>query len=164
MKTLIRAILLIVFAIVALPFAIFLAVQGRRRRKARPPRPVTKADVAKAEKKLGFVLPDELKAFFMPPRPKCRVDCAELYTLRKAVAQYRMVTRKPYGPNGQDWPSELFPFADLLPGYACYDLRTGLVTEWDPEDLGEEDDDPRLWDLSFRKTGKTLPQWLAGEE
>ena len=162
MKGLVRAILLVVLAIVVVPFAIFLFFRERMPARARPPKPVTEADVAKAEKKLGFALPVDLKAFFMPPRPKCRMDCAELYTLREAVREYRMVTKRPYGPNGQDWPSELFPFADLLPGYACYDLGTGLVTEWDPEDLGEEDDDPRLWDLSFRPTGKALKAWLAG--
>jgi hypothetical protein len=160
MKGLVRALLLILFLIVAIPFGIFLFVQSRWPRRA--PKPVTEADLAAAEKKLGFVLPADLRAFFLPPRPRCRVECAETYSLREAVRQYRMVTKAPYGPNGQDWPSELFPFADLLPGYACYDLGTGLVTEWDPEDLGEEDDDPRLWDRSFRKTGKTLEQWLVG--
>lgn len=162
MKGLVRAILLVVLAIVVVPFAIFLFVRDRMPARARPPKPVTEADVAKAEAKLGFALPDELKAFFLPPRPGCRVECAELYTLREAVREYLMVTRRPYGPNGQDWPGELFPLADLLPGYACCDLGTGLVTEWDPEDLGEEDDDPRLWDLSFRRTGRTLAEWLAG--
>jgi hypothetical protein len=162
MKALVRAVLLIAFAIVLVPFAIYLGIQSKVRSKARPAKPVTAADVAKAEKKLGFALPDDLKSLFMPPRPQCRVDCAELYTLGEAVAQYRMVTKSPYGPNGQDWPGELFPFADLLPGYACYDLGTGLVTVWDPEDLGEEDDDPKLWNLSFRKTGKTPAHWLSG--
>jgi hypothetical protein len=162
MKGLIRAILFLVFAIVAVPFAIFLFVRNKMPRKA--PKPVTEADAARAEGKLGFALPGALRAVFMPPRPKCRVDCAELYTLGEAVREYRRVTKAPYGPNGQEWPRQLFPFADLLPGYACYDLETGLVTLWDPEDLGEEDDDPRLWDLSFRKTGKRPEEWLAGAE
>lgn len=162
MKGLVRAIVVVIFVIAAIPFGIFLFLQSQIRSLARPPKPVTEADVAKAERKLGFALPEALKAAFMPPRPKCRVDCAELYTLREAVREYRRVTKAPYGPNGQEWPGELFPFADLLPGYACYDLGTGLVTEWDPEDLGEENDDPRLWDLSFRRTGKTLKEWLAG--
>jgi len=162
MKGLVRAVLLIMFAIVAVPFAVFLFLQGRMGSTARPPKPVTEADLAKAEAKLGFALPEELRAFFMPPRPRCRAECAELYTLREAVREYRTVTKAPYGPNGQDWPIELFPVVDLLPGYACYDLGTGLVTEWDPEGLGEEDDDPRLWGLSFRRTGRTLAEWLAG--
>jgi hypothetical protein len=160
MKGLVRALLLVVLAIVLVPFVIVLLLRARM--PARPPKPVTEAQIAKAEAKLGFALPGELKEFFLPPRPKCRVDCAELYTLREAVREYRMLTKRPYGPNGQDWPGALFPFADLLPGYACCDLGTGLVTEWDPEDLGEEDEDPRLWDRSFRKTGRTLVEWLAG--
>jgi hypothetical protein len=158
-----RAFVLIIFAIIAIPFAILLFIRSKLPRKRTPPRPVTEADFLKAEKKLGFALPDELKAFFTPPQPTLRVDCAERYTLGESVAQYRMVTKTPYGPNGQDWPRELFPVADLLPGYACYHLESGLVTEWDPEDLGEDDDDPRLWDLSFKKTGKSLSQWIVGE-
>lgn len=72
--------------------------------------PVTEADIVKAEEKLGFALLADLKSFFLPSPPKCRAECAELYTLREAVKQYRMVTKSPYGPNGQDWPRELFPF------------------------------------------------------
>lgn len=161
MKSLVRAIVLLVFAIIAIPFAVFLLIQSKLRGKPRPAKAVTEADIANAERRLGFALPDELRTFFRPPRPKSSVDCAELYGLRSAVAEYRMLTREPYGPNGQDWPRELFPVADLLPGYACYDLNSGQIVEWDPEDLGEEDDDPKLWDRSFKKTGKTLGGWLT---
>ena len=81
MKGLARAMLLVLAIVV--PFAIFLFFRERMPSRPRPPKPATGADIAKAEKKLGFALPDELKAFFMPPRPRCRVDCAELYTLRE---------------------------------------------------------------------------------
>jgi hypothetical protein len=163
MKNLLRGLILLILLIVAIPVGIVMFIRSRLPQTSRPPKPVSEADFAKAERRLGFVLPGELRAFFMSPRPKCRVDCAELYGLRSATSEYRMVTKQPYGPNGQDWPRELFPVADLLPGYACYDLETGLITEWDPEDLGEDDDDPKLWDLSFRKTGKTLGEWLMGD-
>jgi len=162
MKSLLRALVLLVFVIVAIPMGIVMFIRSRLPQRRRPPKPVTEADFLKAENRLGIVLPDELKAFFRTPQPRCRVNCAELYSLGGAVAEYRMLTKEPYGPNGQDWPRELFPVADLLPGYACYELGTGCVTEWDPEDLGEEDDDPALWDRSFKKTGKTLAEWLKG--
>jgi hypothetical protein len=161
MRGLIRAILLIV---VAVPFAIYLFVKNRMGSKRRPSRPATAPDIAKAERALGFALPGELSGFFLSPRPGLRMECAAPYSLGEAVREYRRVTRAPYGPDGEEWPRELFPFADLLPGYACYDLGTGLVTLWDPDELGGEDDDPRLWDLSFRKTGKRLAEWVAGAD
>jgi hypothetical protein len=164
MKNLLRGLVILLLMIVAVPLGIVMFIRSRIRWKPKPPKPVTEADFLKAENKLGFSLPDDLRRFFTPPRPKCRVDCASPYTLGEAVREYRMVTKRPYGPNGQDWPRELFPFADLMPGYGCYDLETGLVTEWDPEDLGGDDDRPILWDRSFNKTGKTLGQWLAGED
>lgn len=161
MKKLVRALLVVIFVIVSIPFAIFLFIQSKFPRKPRPARPVTEEDVAKAEKRLGFGLPEDLRAFFLGPEPHTPRRCIELYRLKSAVDQYRMVTREPYGPNGQDWPADLFPFGDLLPGYALYDLASGTVVVWDPEDLGEEDESPELWDKSFTATSMTLGQWLA---
>jgi hypothetical protein len=54
--------------------------------------------------------------------------------------------------------------ADLLPGYGLYDLATGTIVEWDPEDLGEEGDRPELWDRSFTPTGLELAAWLQAPE
>ena len=158
MKTILRLILIPLFVLIAIPVGIYmLVVSSLPRKRARP---TTVADVDRAEKKLGFALPEELRSFFLQ-RPKMRRKCAERYSVSEAVHEYRMLTKRPYGPNGQDWPRNLFPFADMLPGYASFDLDSGTVVEWDPEDLGEEDDRPILWDRSFLPTGMTLEQWLA---
>jgi hypothetical protein len=160
-KKIIRALLLLVFVIISIPFAIFLFIQSKFPRKPRPVRPVTEEEIGKAEKRLGFGLPPDLRAFFLGPEPRTPRRCVELYRLKSAVDEYRMVTKAPYGPNGLDWPPDLFPFADLLPGFALYVLSSGTVVIWDPEDLGEDDDSPELWDKSFTRTSMTLGQWLA---
>ena len=125
---------------------------------------MTEQDFARAEKRLGFGLPEDLRAYFLDARPRTARRCVELYRLDSAVREYRMLTKRPYGPNGQDWPPAYFPIADLLPGYGLYDLATGTIVDWDPEDLGEEDDRPELWDRSFTATGLTLPSWLQTPE
>ena len=162
MKKLLRIIVVPIFLLVALLLTPFVLMQSSvfPRRKAPPPRPATIEEVEKAEKKLGFELPADLRSFFLE-RPPMRQSCAERYTLDEAVKEYRMLTKSPYGPEGQDWPPNLFPFADLLPGYACHNRDTGKVVIWDPEDLGEEDDRPDLWDKSFRPTKSALAQWIA---
>jgi hypothetical protein len=161
MKTLIRIIVIPIFLVVAIIVAPFMLLRSSAfRRKRKPARPMTLEDIQKAERKLGFELPAELRSFFLD-RPRMKQDCAERYTLDEAVKEYRMLTKSPYGPEGQDWPANLFPFADLLPGYACFDRDTGKIVIWDPEDLGEEDHRPDLWDKSFRPTRSSLAQWIS---
>lgn len=132
--------------------------------KPRPAKPVTEEDVARAEKRVGFARPDEVRAYFLAPKVRTERRCICLYRPKPAAAEYLMLTRRPYGPEGQDWPRAYFPVADLQPGYALYDLDSGTIVEWDPEDLGEEDDRPDLWDLSFTRTGMALEQWLKTPE
>jgi hypothetical protein len=161
MKALIRIIVIPIFVIVAIIVAPFMLLRSSVfRRKQKPEPPTTPEDIQKAEKKLGFELPAELRGFFLD-QPRMNQDCAERYSLDEAVKEYRMVTKSPYGPEGQDWPINLFPFADLLPGYACYDRDTGKIVIWDPEDLGEEENRPDLWDKSFRPTRSSLAQWIS---
>lgn len=164
MTKLIRILIMILFVIVSIPFALYLFVQSKlRRRKRKPARPVTAAEIAQAERQLGFALPATLRAFFVG-RPPLRHPGADPYSLKSAVREYRMLTKAPYGPNGQDWPRNLFPFADLMPGYACFELDSGQVVEWDPEDLEDEDDPPGLWERSFVRTGCDLAAWLQRGE
>lgn len=155
-----RLVLLVLFVLVSIPFAIFLFVQSKIRRKPKPAKPVTMKEIERAEARLGFELPAALRAFFLE-RPAMRHSCAERYSLDGAVREFRMLTKRPYGPSGQDWPRNLFPFADLLPGYACFDLETATVVEWDPEELEDEDDPPELWERSFTRTGCDLAAWLS---
>jgi hypothetical protein len=164
MKTFVRVVVLAVFAVIAVPFGLYLFVRSRIRTKPRRQPPPTEQEVSRAEKRLGFGLPADLRAHFLAERPRIARGCAELYRLNAAVREYGMLTKRPYGPNGQDWPSTYFPVADLLPGYGLYDLATGTIVEWDPEDLGDEDDNPALWDRSFTPTGLALQPWLQRSE
>jgi hypothetical protein len=84
-----------------------------------------------------------------------------LYSLKAAIKEYRMLTAKPYGPNGEEWPPNLFPFEDLLHGYGAYDRDTGLVTQWDPDEIAGGNESKAAWKRSFHPTGKTLAQYLA---
>lgn len=131
------------------------------RRNQKPPKPLTEADLAKAEQQLGFALLPDLREFYGSGRHHRSAPCGEFYSLKEAVKEYRMLTAKPYGPNGEDWPTNLFPFADLLHGYAAYDRDTGLITEWDPDEIAGGDESRAAWKRSFQPTGKTLEQYLG---
>ena len=163
MKRIIRLLAVPIIVILAIPLALVMFVRSRFRGKAAPPRAASVEAVQRTEKKLGFEFPPALRTFFTE-RPSIGRGCSARFTLEEATREYRMATRQPYGPNGQDWPRNLFPFADLQPGYACFDLATSLIVEWDPEELGEDDDRPELWEQSFTYTGLSLPAWLNRQE
>ena len=131
-----------------------------RKRHRKPPVPLTDADIASAEKQLGFALPDDLKQFYLSGAHRRSAACGEYYSLKGLVKEYRMLTRKPYGPNGEDWPANLLPFEDQLESYAAYDLQTGLVTIWDSEEIIAGNESRAAWKRSFQPTGKTLVEYL----
>ena len=117
--------------------------------------------MAKSEKLLGFELPADLRSFYLDGKFRRSAPCGEFYSLKSAVKEYRMLTAKPYGPNGEDWPAKLFPFADLLHGYAAYDRETGQITEWDPDEIADGNESAAAWKRSFQPTGKTLTEYLT---
>jgi cell wall assembly regulator SMI1 len=113
MRKLLLVPIIIVGVIFMLPFVIWQQLQtttpfrNYRKRHRKPPTPLTAADIEKAEKQLGFVLPRDLKEFYLSGGHRRRADCGEYYSLKGLVDEYRMLTRKPYGPNGEDWPRNL---------------------------------------------------------
>jgi hypothetical protein len=131
------------------------------RRKQRTPKPLREMDMAAAEKRLGFRLPSDLREFYLSGRHHRAAPCGEFYSLKEAVKEYRMLTARPYGPNGEDWPASLFPFEDLLHGYGAYDRGTGLVTLWDPDEIAGGNESKAAWKRSFQPTGKSLAEYLA---
>ena len=166
MRKLLLLPILIVGVILTLPFVIWQQLRmsafrkyGKRSRK--PPPPLTEADIEKAEQQLGFSLPDDLREFYLAGRYRRGAPCGEFYSLKAAVKEYRMLTAKPYGPNGEEWPPNLFPFEDLLHGYGAYDRDTGLVTQWDPDEISGGNESKAAWKRSFQPTGETLAQYLA---
>ena len=165
-----RGLLIIIVVLISAIAAPFLWLSGRmasnrtitgKRRQRKPPMPMTDADIADAEKQLGFALPEDLRDFYLSGKFGRSAPCGEYYSLRGAVKEYRMLTAKPYGPNGEDWPANLLPFEDLLHGYAVYDRDTGLITEWDPDEIAGGDESHAAWLRSFQATGKTLSEYLA---
>ncbi|HXG81742.1 MAG TPA: SMI1/KNR4 family protein, partial [Sphingomicrobium sp.] len=126
-----------------------------------PPQPVTDADIASAEKQLGFPLPEELRQFYLSGKFRRPAECGEHYSLQGLVKEYRMLTAKPYGPNGEDWPPNLLPFENQLESYAAYDRNTGLVTIWDSEEIIAGNESKAAWNRFFQPTGKTLAEYLA---
>lgn len=167
MRKLLLLPLIVVGVILTLPFVIWQQIRmtkfarnyRKRHRRARPQ--LTESDIALAERKLGFAFPEDLREFYLSARHMRPARCGDYYSLKGLVAEYRMLTRKPYGPNGENWPANLLPFEDQLESYAAYDLETGLVTIWDSEEIIGGDESKAAWKRSFRPTGKTLAEYLA---
>ena len=80
--------------------------------------------------------------------------------------RYREMTRKPYGPLGQEWPKNLLPLFDENPVLGCIDMDSGEMVAWDPEEIEDEDSDED-WQRSFKQDHPSLAarmqEWL-GEE
>lgn len=167
MRKLLLLPIIIVGVIVMLPFVIWQQLQmtkpfrNYRKRHRKPPTPLTDADIEQAEKQLGFALPGDLEQFYLSGGHRRRAACGEYYSLKDLVAEYQMLTRKPYGPNGEAWPPNLLPFEDQLESYAAYDLETGLITIWDSEEIIGGNESRAAWKRSFQPTGKALAEYLA---
>lgn len=164
---LLRGLLIIIVVLISAILAPFLwrlasnrTITGKRR-KRRPPTPLTDVDIANAERQLGFALPQDLRDFYVSGRFRRSAPCGEFYSLKRAVKEYRMLTAKPYGPNGEDWPANLLPFEDQLESCAAYDLETGFITIWDSEEIIAGNESRAAWKRSFQPTGKTLEQYLT---
>jgi len=159
LKLLLGLVLLLLLA----PFVLGSMVLGNRReRRQKRTREESDETIGRAEKKIGRAFPAALRDFYRSGRHRRSTRQGEFYGLDGAVREYLMLTRKPYGPGGQDWPANLFPVADLLHGYGAVDLDTGEVVEWDPDEIaGGEDESDEAWARAFTRTGKTLAQWAG---
>ena len=167
---LLRGLMILLVLLVSAILAPILWLTGRiavgpnprgQRRKPKPARPLTDADLARAEQRLGFAFPQDLREFYLSGRHRRAAPSGEFYSLDAATKEYRMLTARPYGPNGEEWPAALFPFEDLLHGYGAYDLGSGLVTLWDPDEIAGGNESRAAWKRSFQPTAKTLADYLA---
>ena len=156
-----RYALFMLIGLLALPFVLLHFLHAKMRRRRGPPKPAGDAAIGRAERLLGRALPDPLRAFYRDGRNLKRTSHGEHHGLAAAVDEYRMLTQKPYGPNGQEWPAELFPVTDLLHGYGAYDLDSGEIVEWGPDEIAGGDESDLAWRRSFTRTGQSLEQWLA---
>ena len=83
MKALVRIVVVAIFAVIAVPFAIVMLVQSKLRRKPRRRPPPSEQDIGRAEKRLGFSLPADLRGHFLEAKPRAARSCAELIGLPK---------------------------------------------------------------------------------
>ena len=167
MRKLLLMAIIVVGVIFTLPFVVWQQfkmtkfARNYRKRHRRSPAPLTEDDLAKAEKKIGIKLPPDLQKFYLSGGHRRSAHCGEYFSLNGMVDEYRMLTGKPYGPNGEDWPANLIPFEDQLESYAAYDLNTGLVTIWDSDEIIGGNESKAAWKRSLQPTGKTLAEYLA---
>lgn len=120
------------------------------------PPPATADDIAAAQARLGFGLPDDLKQLYTEIANGGFGPGDGLASLNEVARRYRELTASPPGEQGQKWPERLLPFILTVPGADCYDLETGQIVLWDEELLA----DGAQWEQSFRKDAESLTAWL----
>lgn len=116
-------------------------------------------EVAAAEARLGFALPDDLKQLYMAVADGGYGPSGGLASLAEAAERYGELTADPPGEDGQAWPQHLLPINLSEPGADCYDLKTGEIVYWDEESLADGPDD-EVWQRSFRAEAKSLGDWM----
>jgi len=120
-------------------------------------------EITRAEKALGFTLPIEVRQLYQIGDGGFG-PANGLLPLSELVHRYSSLTDEPYGPAGQDWPSNLLPLFDEDPVLICIDLKGGAIVVWDPEEIEDEDSD-HDWQRSFKSEAANLAAlldvWLA---
>jgi hypothetical protein len=121
--------------------------------------PASPKDIASAEKRLGFPLPDDLKHLYRAIANGGFGPGGGLIALDEMVSYYEELSANPPGEGGQPWPAHLLPFNRYDLCCDCYNVETGEIVFWDEETLLDGPSD-RVWKGSFRKTGHSLSAYL----
>jgi hypothetical protein len=121
--------------------------------------PASPTDIASAEKRLGFALPDDLKQLYSTIANGGFGPGSGLIPLDEMVAYQEELSAEPQGEGGQPWPARLLPFNRYQLCCDCYNVETGEIVFWDEETLlgGPSD---RVWNGSFKKTAHSLSAYL----
>jgi hypothetical protein len=119
------------------------------------PPPCTEAEVAAAEAKLGFVLPGDLRLFYLEVADGGVGPGAGIYSLKQLLAKWREFTDEPIGERGQKWPSKLLPIHGDDWDVVSIDRGTGELIYWDVEEI-----DYGGWKKSFKPEAGSLEAWL----
>ena len=125
------------------------------------PTPADPATLARAEAALGSPLPEDMRRLYSEVADGGFGPGGGLLSIDRVVARYGELRADPPGPRGQRWPDGLLPIQEVEPGYACLEIATGRVVDWDPEELAERSGD-RAWRRSFREAAPSLRVWLDG--
>lgn len=117
------------------------------------------ADLAAAEKALGFPLPAVIRHLYSAVGNGGFGPGEGFLGLTEMVREYRELTETPAGPRGQPWPAKLLPIVRMEPAFDCIDLETGEIVAWDVEELAEGSSN-RHWERSFKPAADNLEAYL----
>ncbi len=132
---------------------------AKQQKVSRLPNPVSADDIERAQKTLGFPLPDDLKQLLTEVADGGFGPGSGLAMLQEAIEYYQHLIEDPKRELGQTWPPQLFPFNFWDLGADCYDLNTGEIVFWDEELLAERPTETE-WKNSFSKRTDTLSAYL----
>ena len=130
---------------------------------AKLPGPPDDSRLAWAEDQIGRPLPQELRQLYSIADGGFGPGDG-LFPLKELVSRYVDMTREPFGPLGQPWPSNLLAIFEEDPVLLCLDLDTGAMMAWDPEEIEDEESDSD-WKRSFKAEERSLAalmeKWLG---
>ena len=122
--------------------------------------PASRDDIAAAESALAFPLPADLKRLYADVANGGFGPGAGLVSLAELAARYLEFRSEPQGPCDEMWPAHLLPIVPVDICEACYDLKTGKIVCWDPEEIVGDVPEEEAWDLSFKPWADSLADWL----
>ena len=121
--------------------------------------PASPEDIADAETRLGFPLPDDLKQAYGAIANGGFGPGSGLIPLDEVAAYHAELTAHPPGEGGQPWPVQLLPFNRYDLGCDCYDIESGEIVFWDEESLADGPDDS-VWKNAFKTTAPGLSDYF----
>lgn len=124
------------------------------------PAPASEATVDAAERVLGFPLPAGLRRLYLEVADGGFGPGGGLLSVEAVLGARRELVGGGELPRGRTWPATMLPIRANEPGYACLDVKTGEIVDWDPEELSEWSSDAR-WQRSFKPSAPSLEAWLA---
>jgi hypothetical protein len=122
--------------------------------------PASQEDITAAESALGFSLPEDLKQLYTTIANGGFGPGAGFPPLAALAARYRDFCSEPQGPCDEMWPEHLLPLIPIDIYEDCYDLKTGKIVRWDPEELIDEESEEGAWERSFIPRADSLADWL----
>lgn len=124
------------------------------------PLPASAAVLEAAERKLGYPLPAGLRRLYLEVADGGFGPGGGLLSIEAALEATRQLLGGGELPRGRTWPAGLLPIRANEPGYACLDVKTGTIVDWDPEELAEWASDAR-WQRAFKPSAPSLEAWLT---
>lgn len=124
------------------------------------PPPASVAALEAAERSLGFRLPAGLRRLYLEIADGGFGPGGGLLSIDAVLEARRQLIGGGELPRGRTWPANLVPIRANEPGYACLDVATGAIVDWDPEEASEWASDAR-WQRSFKPAAPSLEAWLT---